>query len=433
MQANRPSEPRALARANCSNARILRRLVNRASSSSDVSRRLKPAAQDLGISRRLKAAARKGVPPHALRSAACLAFLLLAMPAFAGAQVGREALIEKALDEPTEITLDSIQLGEALRTISQRTGVKIVMPADVMALVPLGAETMIRHVEIANVSLRKGLTELLAPLGMTFELRGRHVAVIPMAALRCLSRAPTWEELDTLTQLRAMRPGIHPEDLGRLRELLQFQVGAPQSWSVMAEAIQNVGAGTGDEVLSVACANLGWAWCLSGRGLVITSPEQRIRHLLQQRISFRMNYVPLIDVLSEIGRRAGVGVHTEPGALAALPIYLQKNFSLNVHEKPATEVLEAVVAATGLGYSIQPDGILFFLPEGEGGSQLASVAQEEPAEPDRDPYVGKIVVELENGKSVEWLIRRSELPPDLRERRRQDLRAAFESLRKQSE
>jgi hypothetical protein len=144
-----------------------------------------------------------------------------------------------------------------------------------------------------------------------------------------------------------------------------------------------------------------------------------------------MNFKPLIEVLQEVGRQTGVRVHAEPGALASLPLNVQKSFSLNVLNRPAEEVLESIAAYTGLGYLIEPDGILFFKITEELQRRPSGPAEAAAGQPGNDPYVAKIVVPLPNGKSVEWLIRRSELPPDLRDKREEDLRKAFEAIRDQ--
>lgn len=367
--------------------------------------------------------------PSACWIAAVLAMLILVASAPAQPQRNKP-LIEQALDESAEINLESLPLGDALRKISEQTGIKIIVPPETMELAPQGADTVVQRVEISNVPLREGLAQFLAPLGMTFQVQGAYLVVIPEPALQCLGRPPTWDELDVLSDLRSMRPGVRADDLQRLREMVQFQLPVPDAWSILAGAVRSVGAGAGDEVLAIACGNLGWAWCLSGHGIAITSYEQQIRSRLQQPISFRMNNVPLIDVLAEIGRHVGVAVHTEPGALASLPLYIQKNFSLNVQQTSGEEVLEKIVATTGLAYSIQPDGVYFTLTGGPP-TQTEGFVQEQSERRTRDPYVGKIVVELEGGKSIEWFIRSSELPPDLRQRREEDLQAAFEALRKQ--
>lgn len=353
-------------------------------------------------------------------------------PAAPGQSRGGVGLIELALDEPARITLADIKLGDAIQMIWDQTGVRVVMPAEVMNLAPFGQETVIDRVEIIDIPLREGLNRLFLPLGMTFEVRDKYVEIVPKEALRCLGRRPTWDELETLGELATMQPGVDPEALSRLRGRLQFTVPVPNGWMILAQALESVGAGPADAVLSVACANLGWAWCVSGKQIAITSGASRLGKKLQQPISLRMNHRALIEVLQEVGRRAGVSVKAEPGALVSLPLHVQQGFSLNVQDKPAEEVLDRIAALTGLGYLIEPQGVLFYrvsddAPGPQGGSGPAPAVNL-----GRSPYVGKIVVPLEDGKSVEWFIRESELPPDLRQRRHEDLQRAFEALRRQS-
>ncbi|MGB2985546.1 MAG: hypothetical protein WBE26_06655 [Phycisphaerae bacterium] len=359
--------------------------------------------------------------------------------AVSGGSPDTRALVEQALDEPATITLDNKRLGEAIQVVTDQTGVKIVMSPEVMDLVPHGAETLVRKVQIADMPLRQGLTKLFSPLGMTFVVRDDHVEIIPKDALRCLGRAPTWPELDTLMQLSTMQPGTDDEALAWLQSRIQSLVPVPGARDILAEAIRSVGAGPGDEVLSVACAQLGWAWCLSDRRIVVTSMEQHIRRRLQQPISLRINYRPLVEVFQALGERVNVPIRSEPGALALLPIHVQRNFSVNVHQQPAEQVLDQIAAYTGLGYLLEPDGVLFYnLTDGtlarevekdrlESRSHIAGPAPEGVSL--SDPYVAKMVIPLENGKSIEWLIRRSELPEDLRQMRERDLAAGFEAAR----
>ena len=354
-----------------------------------------------------------------------------AVPAVAGPTDTR-GLIELALDEPAHVVLENIKLGDAIDKLSEQTGVRIFMPPDVMELAPYGAATLVQRIEIENISLRQGLAELLAPLGMTFYVADDYIAVAPVEALRCLGRAPTWEELDTLAELAVMQPGVRDEDLQRLRTRVQFRVSVPDAWKALSQAVRGVGAGPGDEVLTAACAKLGWGWCFSGRQIVVASAVNQIRRILQRPISLRMNFKPLIEVLQEVGRETGVPVHAAPGALTSLPLNVQKSFSLNVRNKPAEEVLEALAAHTGLGYLIEPEGVLFFriTDDVEPPPSASSKASAGPST--SDPYVAKIVVPAGDGKSVEWLIRRSELPPDLRDKREEDLQKAFDAIRSQA-
>lgn len=361
------------------------------------------------------------------------AVLGLVLAAVAPAVMDQRALIEQALDEPGRITLENTRLGDAIAEITRQTGVRVDMPPEVMRLVPHGADTLIQRVQIANMPLRQGLHELFTPLGMQVEVREDHVAVVPSEGIRCLGRAPTWEELDLLAQLTTLQPGTDETDLAKVRSMVQFHVAVFEPWPRLAAAIQTVGAGTGVDVLHTACRNLGWAWCPADQRILITGREQQVRRLLQQPVSLRMNNRALADVLLALGRAVHVAVRFEPGSLAALPAAVQKNFSLNVQNESAETVLEKVAAYTGLGYLLDPDGVLFFAP---GSGPPSSATQPQAVEAigpgtGNDPYVGKVVVALEGGKTIEWLIRRSELPPDLRERREQDVREAFEALRRQ--
>ena len=342
------------------------------------------------------------------------------------------ALIEQALDEPAAIMLDNIRLGDAIRALTEQTGVKIVMPPEAMGLVPHGADTLVQKVEIANLPLRRGLTELFSPLGMTFAVRDDHVEIIPKDALRCLGRAPSWAELDVLAQLSAVEPGTDEAALAELQTWLQFQVPVRGAWNILSDAIRNVGGGPGDAVLSTACGHLGWAWCPSDKWLVVTPMQEQIRQRLQRRVSLRMNDRPLIDILHALGERVNVAVRAEPGALASLPDYMRLKFGMNVHQLPAEQVHEKNAEATSLGFLLEPDGVLFYSAgsAGPGPGAMGAARQGPTSVSLSDPYVAKMVVPLGNGKSIEWLIRLSELPEDLRQMRERDLAELFEAARR---
>ncbi len=224
-----------------------------------------------------------------------------------------KALIAKALTEPTQIALENVRLVDAISKITEQTGVRIVMNPEAMRFVPGGPETVIEKVNISNVPLREGLDRLFHPLGMKFEQADDHVRIVPKDALLCLGRAPTWTELETLLQLSAMQPGLKSNDLDKLQDRIQFQVSAPDAWGSLSQAMQNVGAGSGDDVLTVAANQLGWMWCLSDERIVVGTFEQLFRQRIKQPISVRMNNRPLIDVMQ------AVGVAVPPGKTTCHP------------------------------------------------------------------------------------------------------------------
>lgn len=345
-------------------------------------------------------------------------------------------LIEQALDEPTTIHLEQVRLDEAIGVVSAQTGVRLVMDAQVMRLTPHGPETVLERVDLAGLPLREGLRRLLAPLAMEFTVQDDHVAIVPSAALRCLGRAPTWPELDLINELQSRPLGTDDTTLNWLGERVQFRVPAPNAWPVLMASLRGVGVGSVAETLSVATSNLGWAWCVDGDRVIVESVPDQLRRQLAQPVSLRMNNRPLVDVLSALGREIGVNVRSEPGALASLPQSVQRNFSLNVVRQSAEDALEQIAAFTGLGYLIDPQGVLFYRADRiVGGANSAADALPAPtpgsvpAPPGSDPYVGKVVISLDDGTTLEWLVRRSELPPDLQARRDTDLRRAFDLIR----
>lgn len=365
------------------------------------------------------------------RAAIAGIFLILCVPALG--QSATRALLEQALDEPANIDLADVRLGDAIRQIAQVTGVPIHIPPDVLDLAPHGSETIVRRIEIRDTTLRHGLSELLSPLGMTFRVSDDHVEVQLVEALRCLGRSPTWEELDTLGELSMLEPGLNGEHLDRLRTRIRFQVEASTAWTSLSSSIHRIGAGSGVDVLTQACAALEWGWCFDGRQIVVASAAAQFHQRLGKPISLRMSFRPLIEVLQALGREAGVAVRVEPGALQSLPRQVRKNFSIIAKDTSVEEILERIAAATGLGYLIEPGGVLFFkVGEASGMAPAVSTGLAEPV-PDGDPYVGKVVVPLPDGRSVEWLIRRSELPPDLRAMREKALQEAFDAIRAQFE
>lgn len=349
------------------------------------------------------------------------------VPCLASAAQDTRALIEQALDEPASITLANVRLIDAIEKVTEQTGVRIVMPPSTLRLAPYGGDTLIERVEIANMSLRQGLTDLLTPLGMTFELRADHLEIVPQPALRALGRPPTWSELGVLTELSAMRLGIDRAARDALRSRVRFEVRVRDAWRMLSDAMGNVGAGSGDQVLGIACRNFGWVWYPEGDAIVVVAKEQLLLRNLKRPISLRLNSRRLIDVLQEIGRQTDVTIRIEPGGLASIAPQLVASFSVNVQRQPAGDVLDQIASVIGLGYLVQPDGVLFFAP---GMGAAAPGATTAPPVAGADPYVAKMIVPLEGGKTLEWLIRRSELPPDLRERRARDLAELFEAVRK---
>jgi hypothetical protein len=341
-----------------------------------------------------------------------------------------KALIEQALDEPTKITLENVKLGSAIQIVTDQTGVRVFMSPQVMNLVPQGADTRIEKVDIARVPLREGLTRLFAPLGMNWVVRSDGVEVVPKEAIACLGRPPTWTELQVLAELCAVELGLDEAALKRLQAKVQFQVPEINAtWLGLSTAIRSVGAGPGDEVLTAACNKLGWGWCLSGDRILITSAQELLRRRLAQPISLRINNRPLLDVFGAITHLSGVPVRVEPGVIDKLPLDVQRNFSLNVQQQSIEQALDNIAGYAGLGYVVTAEGVLFYRPDVGNGPPVSGAAGSPAGF--SDPVVGKVVKSLPDGRTIEWVIRASELPEDLRQMRQRDIQDAIDALRRQ--
>lgn len=355
----------------------------------------------------------------------CAAAVAGAIPATQPVDV--RGLTEQALDEPVNVKLDNVRLADAFELIFEQTGVRVVMSEDTMRLAPHGPETRV-VAEITSASLRQGLTDLLAPLGMSFTVTGDQVQVVPTPALARLGRQATWEDLETLGQVAHLQPGLVPEDLERLRAMVQFQVPDRDPWTRLAEEVQKVGAGRGDDVLDLACQRAGWSWTVSGRWVVVRSQQEQVAEQLSQPISLRMNGRPLIDVLQAVGRQLDINIRVDPGALGTLPAVVRQSFSLNVYQTSGADVLDKISAYTGLGYFIEPGGVLFYAASAPQAVTLVNDTHPAPTE-GGDEIVGRIVVSLGvPGWQIEWTIRESELPPELKALREKHKTEAFTHL-----
>lgn len=354
--------------------------------------------------------------------------ILRAMMLMPSTFLDTRALIERALDEESPITLENVRLADAIQKLFDQTGVRIVMAENVMAYLPHGADTKINKAEIAHIPLRRGLIELFGPLGMTFRVMDDHVAIIPKEAIFLLGRTATWAELDLLRRLESWHPGSDPSALEKLRPLIQFQVFTRDPWGDLVNAMKTVGAGSADEVLKFACGSLGWTWRLSGDKIVVTTLEHALRENLQRPISLRINSRPLFETLTKVGELANVPIRLESADLAP------RIYSLTVTAAPAEQVLAKIAAETGMGYFIESGTVIFYSLNREG---MASPGAADPAPSTisgnsagaRPRVMVKVVETLSDGKAIEYLYWENDLPEDLRDRREEILRLAIEELR----
>lgn len=334
------------------------------------------------------------------------------------------ALIEQALDQVVDFEIEDKTLPEALEIVAEKWGTPIRIDPDALQLLPYGPATRIQGARMSNVPLRRGLKELLDPLGMTFEVSEDHLRIVPRDAVWRIGRRATWDELATVEWLADLEWAGDPEQVEALRSRLQFRVDHERPAEVLFGAIQRLGAGRGDEVLSLACKSQGWTWFPWGKNVAVVSAEEQVYRELQRPITIRARRQPLAEVLAEMARQARVPIRFEPGVIASLPPDVRRDFSLLLVDTPAEQGLEVIEGVTGLGFRASEGGIEVYRAQSAPASRGALSTDES------DPVVGRVVMPSPDGMfEYEFLIRQSDLPPELRHVRGQMIDDVVEAIR----
>lgn len=395
-----------------------------------------------------------------------LPVLLVAAGAVAQSS-GDSLAINRKLDTSATIRLVETPLSEAVGELSKQAGLSVHMSPDAMDLMPWGAQTPI-SAEFDHVPLRQALGDIAAGLLMDMVVVSDGVAYVPLNRLMRLGRRVTPEELQLFGELSVLTPGLNEDHLQTLLERTRFEVDVPEAAIMLAAQIRQVGAGSADEVLESACANLEWSWTVSGTSVVILTPTQLYQQQLKKRITLRMTDRPLMDVLDAIARKTQVSITPDDGVLETLPAHVRDRVSLNANGSSGTEVLQTVTAQTGLNYYVNEKGVVLFSCSRNGKGHRSGTVQSasarsgndhtgSPAHGDvvdvrgsqpshastvrmpavdidggKDAVVGQIVFQLPGGMQFTWFVRESELPAELRDARREQvdrvLQLAVEAL-----
>src|SRR5579864_2410852 len=99
------------------------------------------------------------------------------------------ALINEALDKQVSLKLDGV-LPQVLKSIEDKTGVRIATTDQVYDLLPWGEQTNVK-VKVENKTLRDALTAISRKLGLLWGLGQFEVTLKPMPALARLGRRAT--------------------------------------------------------------------------------------------------------------------------------------------------------------------------------------------------------------------------------------------------
>jgi len=343
-----------------------------------------------------------------MRRIPLIVLMLLTFVATARAQ-NTNALINEALDKLVNLKYESdIVLPEAMKGISNDTGVPIEADPAVWELLPWGEQTTIKAT-IENQTLRDALTAITRTLGLTFEVKDEFVQLQPMPALRRLGRRSTVDELQVLSLL-ASTPMQLKTDQPTVKQLIAavdqkfIDLKSPYAMENrsgdMVRLDQNVyvqRTATMLDALESLAKDTNATWYPWGKNIVVVPKEDQIRNQLSKTLTLRYNDAEVSQVLMELSQRSGVPFTIEPGAIQRIPLE-SRHVRLVLDNASIKQALENIAGFTGLAYGVREDGVYIW-------------NQSIQSSPARDPAVG--ILTLDNGMQV--IVPQSQIPEDMRE------------------
>ena len=349
-----------------------------------------------------------------------LALAAMLAPAAAAAP-DSSALLNEALDQPVVLKLNTV-LPKATAAIADQTGVKVEIDPAVWDLLPWGEQTNIQ-VNLDKQTLRAGLEAVAQRLGLVLSVEAQAVKLRPMPPLRRLGRRATERELEALYLLSTTpldnlagkdKPAGAPAEKPTVDQLVEavdakLQQVKPDLAVEFRRRDQlktdqpiflarNATMYDALEALSRETAATWYPW---GRSIVVLPREMQVRNnQLSKPIDIRFDRVDVAQVLVELEQAAGVPFEIEAGAVQRVAPE-SRNISMILYNVTVQQALEAVSGVTGLDYAVKGEGLYIWNQSSGVGATVS------PA----DPTVG--MIQLDNG--LQMTVRRSHLPPDVRE------------------
>ena len=326
-------------------------------------------------------------------------------------------------------------MGDAIDQLAAQTGVPIEIEPTTFSLLPYDVKTAV-SLTIKGKPLREGLTDLLRPIGLTFDLEDQRVMIRPIPALRRIVGRASWKELGLLEMLCS---SPWSGELGKSLKV-QFQGSPLSSADVNREALLHMAAGVGQgpacEVLEHATGQYGWTWHAEGDVIVVLPKSLQIERQLERRITIDYAQTSLQNALLDLTETAGVPLRLDPGALTSVSPAIAEGFNLKLVNTTVRQALELIAGKTGLAYYIEPDGVRITAnagcATGSGGSaDTAGNTAERTAKILRE---SSVVAQIElpvgkDGHKITILVRRSELPPDVNDMIKNVIQNSIEPLR----
>jgi hypothetical protein len=344
---------------------------------------------------------------------AIAASLIFAAPSPAAPGPDTSALINEALDQPVKLELNTV-LPKAMQIIGDRTNVTITVDPAVWDVLPWGEQTNI-NVKIPNQTLRSALDAMAQRLGLVTVLKAQSVELQPMPALRRLGRRATDSELELLDLLARTPLGLAGEKptveqlVDAVDQKLQ-QVKPEFAVEFRRRDLADAGKpvfvarnSTVYQALEAMARETSATWYPWGKSVVVLPREAQVRNnQLSKNVNVRYDRTDIGQALAELSEAAGVPFEIEPGALQRIPPDSRTVKLILGGSATVAAALEAISGYTGLDWAVKGEGVYIWYAS--SASAAGGAAQQ-------DPVIG--MVQLDNGMQV--MIRRSSLPPDVRE------------------
>ncbi len=351
------------------------------------------------------------------------------------ADVGAEAALQRTLDQPFDLKLQKVELGEAFKQIAEKANIALqVDPACYNAL-PYGASTKV-SADFRQSKLRDAIEEVLIPLGLQQTVSGATVIVRPSDPLARIGRKAEWEELKLLQELRTVELKTPPTNGFDWTDMLRNATGRPGLVVTVAntddptvhdkavEQLRKQFPVTAFRAIEAYSELTRQIWFVeTGVGVAANSATVRIMPMkrwiyrqMERPVQISFTNTPLEKVVAELNHLSGIRIAPEPGLFQAIPVV-----SLNSNNGSVIQTLETLAGATGIAFDVREDSVLLHI----AGKQAVVVA------PRMDTIVGRYTLPVgKEGNSVEVFIRESDLPVELNELRKKKLKEALEGMQK---